>query len=238
MGPVHIDTLDEREPVVDIVNSLLCRGSNGTSRLEAWKAILERELTPFERSTMRTFGGTVVEALERLVAVVVGQASDPARTLDELTALADELGRLALAHETAGTDLLTDPALGGLLQRVYDAACRDNPAAQSVFMLEGLRFVTALPLGAERWKELLDRHPALCRSGIPAVALGDGPGSDALGWLGCLAARLRSEGARSSQGCGATGGASPDPSGSRTGPPTTELHIHVHASCSRSGGDS
>lgn len=238
MGPVWIDTLDEREPLVGLVNSLLCSGSNGTSRLETWKAILEQELTPFERSTVRTFGGMVVEAMKRLVTVVVGQASDPARTLDELTALADELGRLALAHETAGTDLLADPALGALVQRLYDAACRENPAARSVFVLEGLRFITALPLGMERWKALLDRRPELCRTGVPPVELGTGPGDDALGWLGCLAARLRSEGARGADGSGSSGseGASADPCGPRGGLLATELHIHVHSSCSRSGG--
>lgn len=174
MGPVWLDTLDERESIVGIINKLVCDGSNGTSRLEVWAAILEKELTDAEREAMKRFGATVVAAVKQLIAVVVGQASQPARTITEITALAHDLGQLAEAHELAGTDLMRDARFAALLQRIYDTACHDNPAAASVFLVEALKLLAALPLSPTRWKEVVDRHPSPCRTGMPAIDLGVG----------------------------------------------------------------
>jgi hypothetical protein len=174
MGPVWIDTLDEREPIVGIINKLLCSGSDGTSRLEAWHTILEKELSPGEKAAMKAFGATVTEAVKRLAGVVIGQASDPAETLDKMTALADDLGQLATAHEAAGTDLLLDPALNMLLGTLYTTACHNNLAAPSVFVLEALKFLAAMPLSPARWSEISSRHPELCTTGIGPIDLTDG----------------------------------------------------------------
>ena len=173
MGPVWVDTLDEREPTVGIINKLLCNGSDGTSRLESWQAILEKELNTSEKGSIKAFGSTVNDSVKRLLGVVIGQASNPAATLDEMTALADDLGRLALTHETAGTNLLQDANFNSLLQKLYAAPCYNNPAAPNVFVLEALKLLAAMPLSPQRWNEIARQYPELCTTGICPVDLRD-----------------------------------------------------------------
>jgi hypothetical protein len=227
MGPVWIDTLDQREGVVGIVNKLLCTGSDGTSRLESWRAALARELSPAERAAVRQFGGTVIDALKRLVAVIIGQASDAAAVLDELTALADELGRLVAANEAAGTDALQDPALYSLLGKFLSAACRDNPAAMAVFQAEALKVLAALPLSPARWDALRALHPELCLTAFKPleVGLADSAPIEDLIERWCTK-RDRAKSDRECPACADRPGRREDvPS---AGAARGEVHIHVH----------
>jgi hypothetical protein len=169
LGPVWIDTLDEREPLVEIINKAVCAGSNGSSRLELLNAALEEELTEAEKNSFEHLGEVLASSVRRLAAVVIGQAADPAVTLDQLTAIADEIGRLATEHETAGSDAFNDPVFGAHINQLCAVACARNPAAASVFSLEALKILAARPLTGQRWNEILQRHPELCTSRVPSV---------------------------------------------------------------------
>ncbi len=192
MGPVWIDTLDERESTVEIINKLLCNGSDGTSRLEEWQAILEKELTSSEKGSVKAFGATVNDSLKRLLSVVIGQASSPVTTLDEMTALADDLGQLAASHEAAGTNLLLDSAFNTLLQKLHTTACRNNPAVPNLFILEALKLLATMPLSPARWKDITIRYPELCTAGINPIDILDpnNPSASDSSWIDDLIDKL------------------------------------------------
>lgn len=238
MGPVWIDTLDEREPTVGIINKLLCNGSDGTSRLESWQAILEKDLNPSEKGAMKAFGETANNTMKRLLGVVIGQASNPVRTLDEMTTLADDLGQLAVSHEAAGTNLLQDPSFNTVLQKLYAAACYNNPAAPNVFVLEALKLLAAMPLSPKRWKDIADRYPELCTTGISPVDLRDP--NDPIGgdpsWVDDLIDKLcrqpRPDGGHKIDCPPSTGKTDKDHDADGAG---CDVHIHIH-SCSKEGG--
>ncbi len=185
MGPIWIDTLDEREEVVEILNTLLCDGSDGTSRLEMIQAAMKVELTSAEQASVADFGGAVVGAVRRLAAVVVGQSQEPGGALDTILALADDLGRLTVKNENANTDLLKDPELSTLLGKVYAAARAGNPAAESAFTMEAMNLLAAFPLSPQRWQQIWRDHHQWCTTGFPPPAgLGaDGGISGIDGWV-------------------------------------------------------
>jgi hypothetical protein len=225
LGPVWIDRLDEREPAVGIVNKLMCHGSKGTSRLERLDRILREELTAQEQAAVREFGRRLNEALKRLMAVILGQAAAPAPTLNTLTDFADDLGRLLSTHEAAGTDAWLDPALGALAGKVYAAACAANPGAPSALFTEAFALLSASPLPAERWSDILRRHPDLCATACPPLDLSGAGGP--WGWIDSPIARLCRDGPK---------GPTPTPGGDcgcgRTHAPRTAggktVHVHVH----------
>lgn len=238
MGPVWIDTLDEREPTVGIINKLLCNGSDGTSRLESWQAILEKELNTGEKSSIKAFGATVNDSVKRLLGVVIGQASDPVATLDEMTSLADDLGRLAVSHEAAGTNLLQDPNFNALIQKLYAAASYNNPAAPNVFVLEALKLLATTPLSPQRWNEIANQYPELCTSGIRPVDLRD-PSSPTGGdpsWIDDLIDKL----CKQQKPVGSGGIDCPanthkaDKDGSKN-TSACDVHVHIHC-CNNEGG--
>ncbi|MBW4421410.1 MAG: hypothetical protein KME13_19620 [Myxacorys californica WJT36-NPBG1] len=237
MGPVWIDTLDEREPTVGIINKLLCNGSDGTSRLESWQAILEKELSSSEKASVKAFGATLNDSLKQLLSVVIGQASSPVTTLDEMTALADDLGQLAASHEAAGTNLLLDPTLNALLQKLYTVACHNNPAAPNVFVLEALKLLTTMPLSATRWKEIANQHPELCTTGIRPIDLSDpnNPvGSDS-SWIDDLINRLcKQKHGKGNEGDRPPTTDKPDNNSTVHGS-GCDVHVHIHC-CNNEGG--
>jgi hypothetical protein len=237
MGPIWVDTLDEREEMVSILVKLLCEGTAGASRLEDWHAALDNELTNAEKQAVREFGTAAVAAVKRLSAVVVGQAADPAATLDALMPLADEISRLALQHESGGTDLLKDPALSGLLAQFLAKACEGNPAAAQLFQWQALQLIAANPLTPDRWEQIRRAHPEWCMSGFPPVfPKGGGPsgprGPASLGWLEELLKRWCARRGQEPGGPEGPGGPA-GPDGCSAGH-RTETHVHVHCDSSKS----
>ncbi|MEU7183568.1 MULTISPECIES: hypothetical protein [Streptomyces] len=237
MGPVWVDTLDEREEIVCVLARLLCDGSDGTSRLESWNAALEGELSAAEKQAVRDFGAAAVAGAKRLGAVVVGQSAEPAATLDSLMPIADEISRLALERETGGADLLKDPQLACLISQFLARACAGGPAAAGLFPWEALRLLSADPLSSERWAQIRRAHPDWCTDGIPPVfPPGGGPGGPGSpGSPDWLEGWLRRWCAQHGQGPGSPGGPA-DPCG--PGDPCgcsscRTYHPHARCTCER-----
>jgi hypothetical protein len=163
--------------------------------------------------------------------VVIGQASSPVATLDEMTALADDVGQLAALHETAGTNLLLDSKFDTLLQKLYATACRNNPAAADVFLAEALKLLAAMPLSSTRWQEITIRHPKLCTTAIRPIDLSDSTIStgDSPSWLDDLVDRFCKQKHSNDEEGKPLGGEKPDKTNG-TGGDRCNVHVHVHCS--------
>ncbi|MFH8796945.1 hypothetical protein [Streptomyces sp. NPDC017941] len=248
MGPVWVDTLDEREELSTVLARLLCEGTDGTSRLESWNAALSSELSEAEKQAVRGFGAAAVAAAKRLGSVVVGQSADPAATLDALMPLADKLAKLSRDDENRGADLLRDPQLAPLLNQFLAKACQDSPAAAAMFQFEALRLIAADPLPAERWAEIRRAHPEWCTAGFPPVFPPQEPGTPGQpGPPAWLEEWLRRWCARHGQGPGGPGtpcgpgapcGCRPRPGGHGAPGPAAgscTTHIHLHCTCKDQG---
>ncbi len=235
-GPVWIDTLDNAPSTVEILNKLLCEGSDGTSRLEHADRLLREALSSSEQQDIRLFGAFVDAAIKRLIAAIIGQAAHPAAVLDSLLPLADEISRLVAAHESAGTDAFGDPALKALLTTFYRTACQGNPGAQAAFLVEAMKLIAAFPLPPGRWTDLVDRYPELCSSSVPSVEsrVPDQYHDEDGAWIETLIDRFCSVSiagqrptAPKSGGC--LGGRA-EPSPQASGAASVHVHVHCHES--------